>query len=149
MCPVVRNRFMHDASVRQTKAGNPVSAEKPAPAVAPQIRSLLRALAAEDLRMAMLDLVQLSRALSGLSGSGLNDEDAFGAQTLICTEDGQGLVGICDGPDKGGHCPWEDLEGKLPCNGSWLMTNGWMFKVADDAAICPMAALGLTPGRAV
>jgi hypothetical protein len=148
MCPVVRAQSKQDASVREKKAGNPVSSEKPAPAVAPQIRSLLRDLAAEDLRMAMLDLVQLSRALSGLSGSGLNDEDAFGAQTLICTEDGQGLVGICDGPDKGGRCPWADPEGKLPCNGSWLMTNGWMFKVADEPAICPMAALGLTSGRA-
>jgi hypothetical protein len=149
MCPVVRSQSRQDVSVREKKSGNQVSAEKPAPAVAPRIRSLLRNLAAEDLRMAMLDLVQLSRALSGLSGSGLNDEVAFGAQTLICTEDGQGLVGICDGPAKRGHCPWADAERKLPCNGSWLMTNGWMFKVADDAAICPMAALGLTPGRAV
>jgi hypothetical protein len=145
MCPVVRSQSRQDASVQEK---SPVFSEMPVPAVAPQIRSLLKDLAAEDLRMAMLDLIQLSRALSGLGGNGLKGEDAFGAQTLICTEDGQGLVGICDGPDDGGYCPWANAEGKLPCNGSWLMTSGWMFKVAGDAAICPVAALGLTSRRA-
>lgn len=97
--------------------------------------------------MAMLDLVQLSRALSGLSGQNANTED-YGAATLICTEDGEGLVGICDGPDQAGRCPWADGEGRLPCTGSWLMTSGWMFKVADDAIACPLAVLGLaSPAR--
>ena len=72
MCPVVRNGSKQNEIARQEKEGNPVSAEKPAPALAPRIRSLLKDLAAEDLPMAMLDLVQLSRALSGLSGSNLN-----------------------------------------------------------------------------
>ncbi len=145
MCPVVRNGSRQNETARQEKAGNPVSAEKPAPALAPRIRSLLKDLAAEDLRMAMLDLVQLSRALSGLSPSHLNNEDQLGATTLICTEDGKGLVGICDGPDHRGLCPWADPEGKLPCNSQWLMTSGWMFRVTEDAAICPLAALGLSP----
>jgi len=145
MCPVIGNASKESEVVRREKPANPVSAEKPAPSVAPRIRSLLRDLAAEDLRMAMLNLVQFSRALSGLSGSDLNAEDGFGAATLICTEDGTGLVGICDGPDNRGHCPWADTQGRLPCSSEWLMTSGWMFKVADDAAICPLAALGLSP----
>src|SRR6266516_4505518 len=143
MCPVVRNGSKQNEIARQEKAGNPVSAEKPAPALASRIRSLLKDPAAEDLPMAMLDLAQLSRALSGLSGSNLNDE--YCASTWICTEDGSGVVGICDGPDYRGLCPWADSEGKLPCNSRWLMTSGWMFKVTEDAAICPLAALGLSP----
>lgn len=143
MCTVIRSGSKQKETARQEKAGNPVSAEKPAPALAPRIRSLLKDLAVEDLRMAMLDLVQLSRALSGLSGSNLNDE--YCASTSICTEDGKGLIGICDGPDHRGLCPWVDSEGKLPCNSQWLMTSGWMFKVTEDAAICPLAALGLSP----
>jgi len=139
----VRNGSKQDESAGQEKAGNPVSAEKPAPALAPRIRSLLKDLAAEDFRMAMLDLVQLSRALAGLSGSNLNDE--YCVSTWISTEDGKGLVGICDGPDYRGLCPWADPEGKLPCKSQWLMTSGWMFKVTEDAAICPLAALGLSP----
>lgn len=142
MCPVVRNGSKQDETAGQGKAGNPVSAEKPAPALAPRIRSLLKDLAAEDLPMAMLDLVQLSRALSGLSGSNLNDE--YRASTWICTEDGTGEVGICDGPDYQGLCPWADSESKLPCKSQWLMTSGWMFKVTEDAVICPLAALGLS-----
>jgi hypothetical protein len=124
-----------------------VSQEKPSPSVAPKIRSLLRDLAAEDLRMAMLDLVQLSRALSGLSGSGLTEDETFGAQTLICTEDGTGLIGICDGPDTRGQCPWAGADGNLPCKGSWLTTSGWMFKVAENPVACPVAALGLASLR--
>jgi hypothetical protein len=142
MRPAVRNGSKQNETARQEKAGSPVSAEKPAPALAPRIRSLLNDLAAEDIRMAMLDLVQVSRALSGLSGSNLNDE--YCASTWICTEDGTGVVGICDGPDYRGLCPWADSEGKLPCNSQWLMTSGWMFKVTEDAAICPLVALGLS-----
>jgi hypothetical protein len=92
--------------------------------------------------MAMVDLVQFSRALSGLPGQSASTED-HGATTLICTEDGERLVGICDGPDQASCCPWADAEGRLPCTGSWLMTSGWMFKVADDATACPLAVLGL------
>jgi hypothetical protein len=143
MRPAVRNGPKQNEIAPQGKAGSPVSAEKPAPALARRIRSLLNDLAAEDLRMAMLDLVQLSRALSWLSGSNVNDE--YCASTWICTEDGKGLVGICDGPDYRGLCPWSDSEGRLPCNSQWLMTSGWMFKVKEDAALCPLAALGLTP----
>src|SRR5437870_1677427 len=41
MCPVVRNGSKQNEIARQEKEGNPVSAEKPAPALAPRIRSLL------------------------------------------------------------------------------------------------------------
>jgi hypothetical protein len=97
--------------------------------------------------MAMLDLVQLSRALSGLGGQNANTDD-YGATTLICTEDGERLVGICEGPDRAGRCP-SAAEGHLPCTGSWLMTSGWMFKVADDSVACPLAVLGLASATAV
>lgn len=92
--------------------------------------------------MAMLELAQFSRALSGLPGQSPSTED-HGAPTFICTEDGQRLVGICEGPDRAGRCP-SAAEGHLPCTGSWLMTSGgWTFKVADDAIDCPLAVLGL------
>jgi len=140
MCPVVSNPLRQKETVGQA---NPVAAEKPAPTLAPRIRSLLKDLTAEDPWMTTVDLVQLSRALSVLSGRNLNDE--YCASTWICTEDGTGVVGICDGPDRRGLCPWADKKGKLPCNSQWLRTSGWMFKVTEDAAICPLAALGLSP----
>jgi hypothetical protein len=66
--------------------------------------------------MAMLDFHQLSCALSGLPGQSASTED-HGATTLICTEDGDRLVGICDGPDQASDCPWADAEGRLPYTG--------------------------------
>jgi hypothetical protein len=137
MCPVVHNRSSSGEPLSPAKPAAPLSEGKLPPAA----RSPLRNLAADDLRMAMLDLVQFSRALSGLPGQSPSTED-HGAPTLICTEDGQRLVGICEGPDRAGRCP-SAAEGQLPCTGSWLMTSGWMFKVADDAIACPLAVLGL------
>lgn len=142
MCPVVRNRPSSGEHPLPIKPAEPISKAKPAPAVAPTARSPLRNLAAEDLRVAMLDLVQFSHALSGLPGQSPSSED-HGAPTFICTEDGQRLVGICEGPDRAGRCP-SAAEGHLPCTGSWLMTSGgWTFKVADDAIDCPLAVLGI------
>lgn len=63
---------------------------------------------------------------------------------VICGEDGQELIGVCDGPDHHGQCPWKDVEGRLPCNGSWIVAGGWTLKVAEDATGCPAAMLGLT-----
>jgi hypothetical protein len=138
MCPVVRNRSSSEEHPLPIKPTEPISEEKLS-AVAP---FPLRNLAAEDLRMAMLDFVQVSRALSGLPGQSPSTED-HGGLTLICTEDGQRLVGICEGPGRAGRCP-SAAEGRLPCTGSWLMTSGgWTFKVADDAIACPLAVLGL------
>ena len=67
---------------------------------------------------------------------------------VICSEDGQELVGVCDGPEADGRCPWADVEGHLPCNGNWIAAGGWTLKVAEDARGCPVAMLGLTPGQA-
>lgn len=142
MCPVVRNRSSSGEHLPLAKPAAPISERKSASAVAPPVRSPLRNLASEDLRTAMVDFVEFSRALSGLPGQSAGTEDD-GATTLICTEDGDRLVGICGGPDQASCCPWADAEGRLPCTGSWLMTSGWMFKVADDAIACPLAVLGL------
>lgn len=66
---------------------------------------------------------------------------------VICSDDGQELVGVCDGPGPHGECPWADVEGRLPCNGSWIVAGGWTLKVADDATGCPVAMLGLSDGE--
>jgi hypothetical protein len=63
---------------------------------------------------------------------------------LICSEDGKSL-GVCDGPLASGRCPWQGVDGRLPCNGAWLTANGWTFQVAEDARLCPLAALGIAP----
>jgi hypothetical protein len=62
---------------------------------------------------------------------------------VIASEDGQELVGVCDGPTKNGECPWKDVEGRLPCIGSLIVAGGWTLKVAEDATRCPAAMLGL------
>ena len=62
---------------------------------------------------------------------------------VICSEDGQELVGVCEGPDQHGRCPFAGADGHLPCNGSWIVAGGWTLKVAEDATRCPAAMLGL------
>ena len=54
MCPVVSNPLRQKETVGQA---NPVAAEKPAPTLAPRIRSLLKDLTAED-RARLGDSVQ-------------------------------------------------------------------------------------------
>ncbi|MEX0682580.1 MAG: hypothetical protein WED85_09395 [Dehalococcoidia bacterium] len=111
-----------------------------APAVAKRVRALLRDLAREDMAMAMLDLAQLSRAVMASQTPAPGGE--YRASVAICSEAGEPLVGICDGPEPGGECPWAGTDGKLPCNGSWLSTQGWRFKVAEDATyLCPLTSL--------
>ena len=135
MCPVVRNRSGSGERLTHTRPAAPVSETKPAAAAAPGLRSPLLNPSAADLRMTMLDVV-------GLAGQRAGAED-YGPTTLICTEDGQRLAGICAGPNPAGRCPWADAEGRLPCTGCCLMTDGWTFKVAADPIACPLALLGL------
>lgn len=67
--------------------------------------------------------------------------------TEICDEDGR-PIGVCDGPEDNGLCPWAAENGGIPCTGAWLTSMGWTFKVADDArSICPLAILGITGRR--
>jgi hypothetical protein len=121
--------------------GKQIADEKRAPRTAPRMRSLLKNLAADDLSMALLELAQLSRADKG----GRSDN---GAQpTLLFSEDGRKLTDVCFGPDPKGCCPRSDASGAIPCTGAWLERTGWMFKVAEDARMCPLVALGLeAPG---
>ena len=67
---------------------------------------------------------------------------------VILNEEGDQIIGVCDGPLSDGKCPWAGHEGHLPCNGKYLVAGGFPFKVAEDAKVCPVAALGLaTFGR--
>lgn len=111
-----------------------------APAVSKRVRALLRDIAAQDVEMTMLDLAQLSRAV--LACEAPSGVDEYQASVLICGEDGDALVGMCDGPEPGGSCPWAGPDGRLPCNGSWLSTQGWQVKIAEDATyLCPLTVL--------
>ena len=49
----------------------------------------------------------------------------------------------CNGPDEHGACPWASEDGKLPCDGDWITANGWTFRVAEDATLCPLTSLGI------
>lgn len=110
------------------------------PAVEKRVRALLRDLANQDMEMAMLDLAQLSRAVLDSEQPIVTDETP--ASVVICTEDGKALAGMCDGPEADGCCPWADSDGRLPCDGLWLASQGWQFKVAEDATyVCPLAVV--------
>jgi hypothetical protein len=70
------------------------------------------------------------------------EEDTL-TPAVILNEEGDEIVGVCDGPLPNGHCPWADCEGHLPCNNKYLVAGGFPFKVAEDAKLCPVAVLGL------
>ena len=111
------------------------------PAISKRVRALLRDLAKEDMEMAMLDLAQLSRAVMATEEPVSGGEE-YPASVVICSDAGEALVGMCDGPEPGGQCPWASPDGRLPCSGSWLSTRGWQFKVAEDAMdVCPLAVV--------
>lgn len=108
------------------------------PPVAKRVRALLRDLAAQDTEMVMLDLAQLSRSV--LDSEQPAPAGEYPASVVICSEEGEALVGMCDGPEPDACCPWADSNGRLPCSGLWLSTEGWQFKVAEDATeVCPLA----------
>lgn len=110
------------------------------PPVAKRVRALLRDLAAQDTEMVMLDLAQLSRSV--LDSVQPEPVGEYPVSVVICSEEGEALVGMCDGPEHGGSCPWADSNGRLPCSGLWLSTEGWQFKVAEDAKeVCPLAVV--------
>ncbi len=114
------------------------------PAVAKRVRALLRDLAADDMDMAVHDLAQLSRSVMD-TDQAVSTE--YPSSVVICDEDGKAFVGMCDGPEQQGSCPWKDSTGRLPCSGLWLSTEGWQFKVASDAKdICPLAVMLAKPG---
>lgn len=63
--------------------------------------------------------------------------------TVILSEEGDSVLGVCDGPRTDGSCPWAGKHGGVECAGNWVVSGGWPFKVAEDAVVCPVAALGL------
>jgi hypothetical protein len=76
------------------------------------------------------------------------NEPVLPSTVVICGEDGQELVGVCGGPDEQGRCPWVDVEGRLPCDGSWIVSRGWTLRVAAEATGCPVAMLGMSTADA-
>jgi hypothetical protein len=76
-------------------------------------------------------------------------EDAIeAAPVLMINEERERLVGTCYGPDPQGRCPRAHADGSLPCDGLGLLIGPWAFRVASDARICPVAALGLASALA-
>lgn len=72
-------------------------------------------------------------------------EDAIEAATiLMIDEEHERVVDICDGPNPQGRCPRAHADGTLPCDSLALVIGPWSFRVASDARMCPVAALGLT-----
>lgn len=71
----------------------------------------------------------------------VNDEDVW--PTVILNEEADAVVGVCDGPRADGSCPWSGAQSKVECAGTWVVSGGWPFKVAEDAIVCPVASLGL------
>ena len=65
------------------------------------------------------------------------------APAVILNEEGDDIIGVCDGPISDGSCPWADQQGQLPCHGKYLVAGGFPFKVAEDARLCTVASLGL------
>jgi hypothetical protein len=113
------------------------------PAVAKQVRSLIRNLAANDVELTVQDLAELSHAVMGLeSRETLTIAPESTGPVVISDEAGESLVGVCYGPEPGGHCPWAAEDGHLPCDGLWIASQGWQFKVAQDASeVCPLAVV--------
>ena len=110
------------------------------PALEAKVRAFLGDLADHDLEKARRDLENLSRALLA------SDEDAherYPASVVITEEGAKTVVGYCEGPDPGGRCPYRAEDGRLPCGGSWLSTDGWTLQVAEDAKDCPVTVLGI------
>ncbi len=117
------------------------------PELRERVRWLLRDLATNDISMALLDLVQLSRTL--MMGTPSNNAPAPAAgepammPILIYGEDSEIVTEQCKGPDSSGECPRASPTCPVACTGCWIMVSGWRYKIAPDAESCPLAALGL------
>lgn len=117
------------------------------PELRERVRWLLRDVATNDISMALLDLVQLSRTL--MMGTPSNNAPAPGAgelsmmPILIYGEDREIVTKQCKGPDSSGACPRASPTCPVACSGSWIMVSGWRYKIAPDAESCPVAVLGL------
>lgn len=54
------------------------------------------------------------------------------------------IVDHCDGPEPGGHCPFADLSGIVPCSGHRVAPLGagpeyWLIFVPPGSRHCPQA----------
>jgi len=115
-----------------------------------RVQALLGDLARKDFSMALLDLAQLSRTVTGsleVAASGSRPSTSFGPaaiiRTLIYGEDGTTVAEQCDGPTKSAACPRVSLGYPVACAGRWILAGGWRFRVASEAAFCPVAELGI------
>lgn len=116
-----------------------------------RVRTLVADLARDDLPMALLDLAQLHRALTGIASESDRAKpagapaEAAGAPTLIYDREGTMIEERCTGPEPTGRCPRAGPGCPVACAGRWILATGWNFKVAADATSCPLAFLGLVP----
>jgi hypothetical protein len=130
---------------RNNQPEYPVVADDLPPHLKGRVRGLIQDLSRDDLPMALLDLAQLYRALSARGIPLATVSEVRRApeelQTLILGEDGTAVEDDCMGPDAHGKCP-RATEGAA-CAGKWIMNEGWTFRVAPDAGVCPLVSLGL------
>jgi hypothetical protein len=130
---------------RNNHAEYPVIADDLAPHLKGRVRGLVQDLSKDDLPMALLDLAQLYLALSagGIPLTAVSEVRGGSEelQTLILGEEGVAVEDDCMGPDAHGKCP-RATEGAA-CAGKWIMNQGWTFRVAPDAGVCPLVSLGL------
>ena len=118
-----------------------------------RVRSLLSNLARNDLSMALLDLAQLSRTLTGTAQRAAGADRSFrvpgvgtGVRVLIYGKGERAVAEQCEGPTGSGGCPRVIPGAPVACAGKWIMAAGWRFMMACDAASCPVAEIGLAHG---
>jgi len=126
---------------------SPVTADELPPHLKGRIKGLVYDLSNDDLPMALLDLAHLYRALrTGATGPVQGVKHTEDLTTLIFTEDRTAIEEVCPGPDNHGTCPQAESGMPAACADRWIMSKGWEFKVAPDAATCPVISLGLAHG---
>jgi len=115
-----------------------------------RVRSLLANLARDDFSMALLDLAQLSRTMTG-NGEAVTSGNRSCApvgssaaiRALVYGEDGITVTQQCEGPTKSTACPRVALGCPVACAGRWVLAGGWRYRVAPEATFCPVAQLGI------
>jgi len=141
---------MTNQAGRNGEARQPITADELPPELKGRVKGLIYDLSNNDLPMAVLDLAHLYRALrkQGAREAEVDEpiELTEGLRTLIFSDDRDAIEEVCPGPDNHGTCPQFESGMPAACADRWIMSKGWEFKVAPDAATCPLISLGLAHG---
>ena len=120
------------------------------PKLRKRVLPLLNDLAANDLSMALLDLAQLHRSLTagdaaphGCTACPSGSKSSTRVRGLIYGEDEASVENVCFGPSPDGTCPRARLGSPVACADRWISAIGWDFRVAADAELCPLTAMGI------